>query len=348
MLCSSFGDAPDAASQVLIERSAENYARNPLAAKGLLLVLPQDKEEKTVLNQSTGEPVANEEEGREIRSYEARTKLVHMGASFLPVGFLNAIHQHDCDAIKQLLLELIRGMRRKYEMQLDELSNTVRDLLNNKQVAEVRAVLDAAIRPLQVWFNTHQVLESVDHDIETKLLRDMGAIRYAATLRASVNRRGSWDNFDYWLGLGLGTRQHTIARMAEQLTVLRGMIQNSLDTPDLTQAHGFLKHFRNQIDNAVSEFEQQVQTVGETAFSEQLRGDLPYWGKCQGRWGQGKGYKDDLATWTRAWFEEDSEHRKERYEYIDKEVKRRWREMLAKLSAQLRADEATIAPDNAN
>lgn len=342
VLCSSFGDAPDAASQVLIERSAENSVRNPLASKGLLLVLPQDKEEKTVLNQSTGEAVGNEEEGREIRAYETRTKLEHMGASFLPIGFLNAIHKDDCDLMKQRLLELIRSMRRQYEVQLDDLATTVRELLNNKEEAEIRAVLDQAIEPLQVWFDKHQELESVDHDIETKLLRDMGTIRYAATLRASVNRRGSWDNFDYWLGLGVGTRQHTKARTAEDLTVLRGLIQNALDNPDLALAHGFLKHFRNQVDEAVADFEQQVQSVGETAFSEQLRGDAAYWAKCQDRWGRGKGYKDDITGWTREWFDEDAGHRKERYEYIDREVKRRWREMLGKLSAQLRSDDVLV------
>jgi transcriptional regulator with XRE-family HTH domain len=345
VLCSSFGDAPDAASQVLIERSAENSTRNPLSTKGLLLVLPQDKEERTVLNQSTGEAVASEEEGREIRHYEARTKLDHLNASFLPVGFLNALRTEDCEAMKGRLLELILEMRRQYEVQVDELSQTVHDLLSNKQVAETRAVLDAAMRPLQVWFDNHQELEEVDHDIEAKLLRDMGAIRYAGTLRASVNRRGAWDNFDYWLGLGLGTRQHTVARTAEQLTVLRGLIQNALDDSEWAPAHGFLRHFRNQIDQAIAEFEQHVQAVGESAFSEQLRSDANYWTKCQGRWGQGKGYKDDLAYWTKQWFEEDSTHRKDRYDYIDREVQRRWREMLVKLSTQLRSDEATASGD---
>jgi hypothetical protein len=337
VLCSSFKDAPDAASLALIERAMQSGMNSPLATKGLLLVLPQNNEERTVLNQSAGEAVSSEEEGREIRRAETVTKLERLGADYLPVEFLNILNPDDCDAATQALVRLVQSMRQRYEKRIDDLADTIKHLLDDKKSSETRAVMKMAMDPLSVWFDQNEELEEVDHDIEEKLIRDMGAIRYASTLRASVNRFGSWDKFDYWLGLGLGTRQHTAARTSEQLTGLRYIIRNELANPDLTEAHGFLRHFLDRLDAAVAEFEQHVQTLGETAFMERLRSDADYWTRCRNRWGAGKGYKDDVTAMTEQWFSPEAEARRERYAYIDAEVKRRWREMLAALRAQLLA-----------
>lgn len=337
VLCSSFKDAPDAASLAFIERAAEGGFRSPLAHKGLLLVLPQNTEEKTVLDQSIGEPVASEEEGREIRRSEALVKLDRLGADYLELEFLNILKPEDCAAATQALLNLIQQMRKRYEDQIDDLITTVTHLLDDKKGAETKAVLEAATQPIEVWFTNNQELEEVEHDIEERLIREMGELRYASTLRAAVNRRGSWYNFDYWLGLGLGTKQHTVARTAEELTSLNVLIQNALQNPQLIEAHGFLRHFQTQVDTAVSDFYQQIQSLGETVFLEQLRNDNDYWSRCADRWGAGKGYKDDITSWTDDWFSKES--RQERYAYIDAEVKRRWREMLAVLRARLSSAE---------
>jgi len=336
VLCSSFGSPPDATSQAVIKRTAEDSMRSPLAHKALLLILPQGKEEQTVLNQ-VGEEVSDENEGREIRRYETLSRLGQLGAPDLPVGFLNAISLDDRRSARQQLVELVGEMRRRYEVQIEELASTVGKLLNKKKEKDIRNALVASIGPLQDWFDKNQNLEDVDHDIQSKLLRDMRAIGHAGHLRAAVNRRGSGDNFDYWLGLGLGTKQHTVAQTTEQLTGLKRLIRKTLDNSDLSEAHGFLKHFQSQVDNAVVEFYRQVTSVGETAFSKQLREDAKYWSTCKNRWGEGKGYKDDISCWTKDWFKEDAELRNERYIYINKQVKLRWRVMLAGLSAQLKS-----------
>jgi hypothetical protein len=114
---------------------------------------------------------------------------------------------------------------------------------------------------------------------------------------------------------------------------LRGIISNALNDAELGDAHDFLSHFLNQIDAAVSTFHQEVQSVGETAFFEQLREDHGYWDKCRGRWGGGPGYKMDIRRWTNSWF--DHTTREERYRFIENEIQRRWRDMMSKLDAQL-------------
>lgn len=83
----------------------------------------------------------------------------------------------------------------------------------------------------------------------------------------------------------------------------------------------------------VATFQQEVQSLGETAFFEQLREDHAYWDRCRSRWGDGRGYKVDIRRWTDDWF--DHSTREERYRFIEQEIQRRWRDMMTNLDAQL-------------
>ncbi len=342
VLCSSFTDAPDAATQAFIERAAQGGLQSPLSNKGALLVLPKDGEEKSVQDRSLGEPVSSEDQGREIRQDELTMTLHHLGAGDLRVHFLNVQREGDYAAAKGSLVEMVKSLRRRHEEQIDSLVATVERIRKNKADAQTRAVFEAATASLRVWFmNNTELDDEAKHEVEATLLEEMETIRYASTLRASVNRRGNWHNFDYWHGLGWGTRTNTKARTAEQVTILRGQTQTAIQNPDWIEAHGFLSHFLTQVESAVEEFYQEVQALGESAFSEQLRGDNDYWSKCQSRWGGGKGYKDEITRWTDTWFSDPS--RRDRYAFIDAEVKRRWRKTLVSLGEQLQSPGASEA-----
>ena len=89
-------------------------------------------------------------------------------------------------------------MRRAYEEQIDSLVSTVARFITNRANEEMRATFQAATRPLRIWFTQNSELATLQQDIDVALLEKMDGIRYASTLRASVNRRGTWHNFDYW------------------------------------------------------------------------------------------------------------------------------------------------------
>src|SRR5207249_10690779 len=135
---------------------------------------------------------------------------------------------------------------------------------------QVKAVFEKAIRPLRVWFSDNLLLPANDQKIQAALLEEMKELRYVASLRASINRLGNWYNFDYWHGLGFGTRRKTVERAAEQITVLKGLIANALNDHELEEAHNFLRHFQRQVETGVAQFYQEVQTLGEAAYLDQL------------------------------------------------------------------------------
>lgn len=337
VLCSGFKDAPDAAMQAVIEQATAGGLRGSLRSRSLLLVLPQSGEEAAVRDNSTGEPVSTPAEGREIRHGQVAMTLGHLGEHELPVEFLNVRDDGDCVAAQRMLMARLGDMRTSHEEQIDNLVSTVTRFIENRANEEMRATFLAATRPLRTWFAQNSQLAPKEQNVETALLEKMDGIRYASTLRASVNRRGSWQNFDYWFGLGMGTRQETVARTADRITVLRGLVQIALGDADLAEVHDFLRHFMKQIETMIATFELGVQSLGETAFFEKLREDQDYWNQCRQRWGGGAGYKIDIRRWTDTWF--DSPLREERYHFIEQEIQQRWTEMIASLDAQLSSAE---------
>ena len=158
-------------------------------------------------------------------------------------------------------------------------------------------------------------------------------------------RYGNWYNFDYWHCLGFSGRRDVVARSADQITVLKGLIETALSDPQLSEAHDFLRHFQTQVEGGLIQFYQDVQTLGESAFLDQLKEDHDYWNMCTSRWGGGPGYKSDISRWTGEWFS--TKDRVPRYTFIEQEIQRSWQELIQRLDDQLasvrREDEAVAA-----
>lgn len=202
----------------------------------------------------------------------------------------------------------------------------------NRKDAETRAVFEAATKDLRNWFAAHTGLPKADVEVQSALIEEMDGLRYASSLRASVNRGGHWHNFDYWHGLGFGTRREAVARAMKQVEELKVLIAAALRDQDLSTAHDFIKHFSNELETSVGAYYQWTQTLGEGAFQNQLGEDSEYWRKCQGRWGGGPGYKTAISGWTSSWF--DAESSKERSEFVEAELQRQWKELFRKLDTQ--------------
>ena len=152
-------------------------------------------------------------------------------------------------------------------------------------------------------------------------------------MRASVNRRGDWQNFNYWQGLGNGARQAVKARIKKQVTKIMGVIETQVTSFEQQPFGSFLVHFQQQFVEKAKQFFIWVGRVGETAFYEQFHSDDEYWRKAQGRWGAGKGYKTDISGWTDKWF--DKTEPSDRSEFLDAEIALKWRHLIEELEEVL-------------
>lgn len=337
VFCSGFNDAPNAAVQKLIERAIDGGLRDSIISRGRLLILPKGGEEAAVLSDFTGEPVSDWDEGREIRLDQVRTTtMTSLNVQKMHIEFLNVQSEQDCSQIRSFMLNSVIDLRDKMAVQIDLLSDRVDYLIRNKADEQSRAVFEKAINPLRIWLTSNGTLKGQMHRADKALLADMDQLRYASSLRASVNRRGNWHNFDYWHSLGYGVRCDVVAHSKEQFTKLEGIIENSLNDPDLEEMHEFLRQYLIKIKEASTFLFVDVEQLGETMFAEPLRAEYEYWRDCQSRWGGGPGYKSDIRNWTYGWFEDGS--RSTMHEFLVKEIQLRWGQLIGSLLNYLETD----------
>jgi transcriptional regulator with XRE-family HTH domain len=342
VFCSKFGDAPTGASLAVMERAINGGLRDGLLHRGLLLVLPRGDEDLRVRDNSTAQRVSTSEEGRAIRLDQIKTTLLHHKLQEMPVQFLNVRVKADCEDLRKEIVNRILEMRRRKEVEIEVLVSSIERLIANKKTEETRAVFYAATKALRLWFSRNVELPSATDGSHESLVQEMARLRYVTSLRASVNRKGSWYNFNYWHGLGFGTRTQTVQRTTDQVDELKVLINAALHDKEYAPVHDFLKFFLSEVEKSIAELYKKAQTLGETAFETELSADFNYWLRCQNRWGEGPGYRDDIKDWTSDWFDEDIRNKRE--EFIDVEVQKLWKQMLSELGEQISSKEQeTIA-----
>ncbi|MCI0628903.1 MAG: helix-turn-helix domain-containing protein [Acidobacteria bacterium] len=333
VFCSGFEDAPDGAMQAVIERARDAGLQTEMLERGMLLILPRGEQEMNVRDGSSGELVADIIEGREVRGEQAQTTLRHIGFAGLATKFLDVTRPEDCDNVRRTLVERVLGIRRRVEDEIRVLTRTVNHLIVNKADEEVRAVFEQATHRLRIWFANHRNVPEGVPPVQDALLEEMEGL-HASTLRASINRFGDYDRFDYWHGLGFGARRGTKRRTDKLIAELRGVIQNAIDDEQMSHAHDFLRHFKAQVEEEYKSFLLGVQALGETAFHDQLRVDHDYWSRCRSRWGtRVPGYKLEIKAWTGDWFGQDPPRHRQRF--IEEEIQQKWAAILDQLEMQL-------------
>lgn len=334
VFCSSFKDSPDAAMLDILERAVQGGLREGIAERFTFVVLPQGREEAKVRDQQ-GHLAENVDDGREIKSEQIGSTFSRLGLPHLRVEFTDVMVPSDCEQLRKQLLAMVLSQRQKASERISSLVQTVDHLIANRENETVRAIMEMVTRPVLVWCDGNAIIPAGDPHVEKELLTDMEGLRYPSSLRASVNRRGDWYNFDYWHGLGFGSRREAVSRTSEQIAELKAILKNLSEDRNLADAHGFIAHLSAEFESELNEFFQDIQSVGEAAFGDQLREDNGYWQQCRDRWGGGPGYKMEIREWTDSWFSE--ERRTERRNFIESELQLRWRKVVSNVRSRVAA-----------
>ena len=340
VLCSDFVSAPDAAIQSVISRGLNTGCEELLADRASILVITKEEEDTRVFDDGTGEEVGEREIGRAIRSEQMKTTTLRdLGVHNMPVRFLDVVHEGDCENSRKFIVNQLDSLRKKWEKRAGLLIDTVDRLIANKADEKMKEAMDSAFAPILQALSNHKEISDENTDYHDKLVKDINGVRYASSLRASVNRRGDWQNFNYWHGLGNGARQAVKARTKEQVTKIMGVIETQVTSSEDQPFGNFLVHFQQQFEEKAKEFFVWVGRIGETAFYEQFHSDDEYWHQAQRRWGAGKGYKDDISGWTDEWF--DKTEPRDRSEFLDAEITLKWKHLIEELQEVLDSSSAS-------
>lgn len=302
VLCSRFNDAPEVALQSLLRRAKDAGARD-ITMKTVLLVLPRPDEAMAV-KYDDGTRVEDDHEGYDLKRDQIQLRLDQQGLSSVPVEFYNAREERPHE-MRTRLINRITDHRKHYAAQISRLAASVERLDEDRESEQIRLVFEHVMSDLSAWIHKNPTISISKDGLEEPLVAAISGMRYASTIRAAVVRYGDWYNLDYYHHLAYGVRKLAVEQIGAKIGALKIIIDNLISNDGLSPAKGFLEGVVGRIDAAVDEAYRRVQASGREAFKQTLAKDYGFWSKCEGRWGAGPGYRDDISLYTKQEFDRD-------------------------------------------
>ena len=307
IFCSRFLDAPDETTRTLIERARDAGIKDRLSNETAILVLPRNEEAITV-NTLDGTPIQEREEGYMVRSDDIQSDLMKYDLRNLPVWFFDAKKESPSET-RNFIIKRIMALRTYYENRIIDVRKTIDKVSENIQDAKAQAAFSAVLHSIDAWIKEHKVLSPIGK-IQTSLIDTIEDKRtYAASVRACVNRLGSWYNLDYYYQIGFGTRTETVKTISEMLSELNTIIKNLQAQDDLKPAHEFLSELQHFCDSESEYLYQEIQRYGQEIYKKKLYESKPLWAYLQDQWGRGAGYKIRISKKTEEWFTDEEQER---------------------------------------
>jgi transcriptional regulator with XRE-family HTH domain len=307
VLCSGFNDAPEVALQSLLRRAKEAGARD-VNLKTVLLVLARP-DEALAVKYDDGTRVDTDEEGYDLKRDQVHLRLNQQGLSEIPVVFFNARDERP-DDVREQLIGQVRAHRRHYAERIAKIANAIDRLERNRSDEEIRIVFEHVLSDINAWISANRDIDLSEKGVEEPLVEAIGGTRYASTIRAAVRRTGDWYNLDYYHHLAYGVRKLGVDQIGTRIDDLKVIVGNLINNAELSSAKEFLVGILERVDVALDESYRRLQASGRETFKQTLAKDFAFWAQCDGRWGQGPGYRDAIQAMTDAELEQQREELK--------------------------------------
>jgi hypothetical protein len=333
--CSRFNDAPEQSIQSLFSHMREIGLGAQLSLETALLILPRVDEAAKVMAEDG--IVADEDEGKIIREEQVEDTLqqkLQVKFDELPkICFFNS-GSDSPDEVLQVLETLIENLRQDRINQIEEIEQAVRELEVNREALHAKAAFETVSNAIAAWVSSSRGILADVQQLYKPLVDDIGAKEvYASSIRASVNRRGDWPNFDFHYKLALAARKKVVSSFNYSFAEIRLVLENQERQEVLSPVHPFIREVLRTVTARVERINDRASELARSMFEPPLKGDFGFWQRQQGEWGQGSGYKSRVAAGTENWFRSNNPAPKEML--IQQEVSNAWRSLVEEIEALL-------------
>lgn len=313
VICCRFNDAPDKTMSGLLKNAIDAGLSNRIEGETVLLILDRNNEAEDVID--VDEAVGDKGDGRDIRSDHIDSDLRHsVKAGLLDIKFFDAKNDDSSDLHKYLSRK-ISILRDVHYERLSEIESAVSNIdreLDSQTALQAKQQVKSTLEPwlkkaLSCSPNLKEYFLPLISDIS-----DRGT--YAASVRASINRKGEWHNLNYYQNLASGARIQIVEQidyLKEELLVL---IDNMLSQNDLQPAYALLKQLKHTTEKRLGDMYQHVFSKGRAVYEKELYSDSVLWSSLASEWGQGPGYKGRIGRDSQQWFQ------KKKYPYFEDQV----------------------------
>ena len=301
VLCCRFNEAPDKTISGLLKLAKDAGLNQRVAKEIVLLILDRESEAEKVID--IDEPVGDKTEGREIRADQVVNDLKHtLQLDNLDVLFFD-VTSDDPKKINKLLVEKVSVIRGQYADNIVEIEKAIRDIETELASQSAKAAKNQVKNTLEPWVKKAQGCSPSLKEYFLPLINDIkNKGTYAASVRASVNRRGEWHNLDYYQLLATGAREQVVDQIGTLKDEFIVLIDNMLSQNELQPAYALLKQLKQTTEKRLGHIYQKSFAKGRAVYEEKLSSDNQLWGVLFNEWGRGPGYKDRVSGKSETWF----------------------------------------------
>ena len=321
VLCTKFADAPNATTQRHLRESMDAESDAHERRRQAILVLPRGDEALEVPG-SDG-PATSREHGYALRRKEIELALVNAQLPATPVYFFDA-RNDDADTIWKKLRIQIGEIRSSYAKRGAIAALGVNNLMENVddvRATEARRDIEQEIASL---LKELTALPGVVRPAYLNLI-DQVAVGHHSSIAASIYRRGDWDNFQFAHILGTGVRNDAGLRMRKHVErIEHRLLDLTSKYEDMDGVAPTLSALGARLAEGRQEFLATARTIGRDAYGILLANEGDAWTRSADRYGQGSGYKQDIAGLWREYFET-SEDARETAEAITERLQDAWK-----------------------
>ena len=331
VLCSKFNDAPSHSVQQLLERSVQGQFPD-LNTKAAVLVLPRPEEALAVKN-DVGELAEDTEDGYDLKGEQAKATLDTQNLPIADIEFFN-VREDEVRRLNDFLLRLVGNLRELHLQRLNAVIYEANAVVQNFEKEQTSVTLKEVARRLKVWLENHEDLSHSTLPLEARLFNAINNA-HSSSVRASIRREGEWYNLDYSHQLGYGARVKASNTIRTEQRDFTANIRNILDDLELEEAYGLAQQAQRIFNSGIETLLRSSRQVGVNVHVNSMKPDSVFWSQCEDRWGQGPGYRDDILSFHRKWFETRNQRNENRVQSI---VEREWQGTLSRLSGILQVD----------
>lgn len=333
VICTSFNDAPDQSMRKIVEQMIKGGLTEQLYTKTILLIIDREKASSSVADDD-GELVGDKTYGRAIRIGQVLNDLEQKYG--LDGDRLNVVCYDAFDDERNVLLDCIQERLSKlelsYKTKVELISKGVTELINEQNSQSFNIAKKALLDVFSKWFNDAENFTTSVDPLHSSLLNEISTTRAAATIRASVARRGHWHNLDMYETLAQQAKFDVNQNKAKLFNDFDCLIDSCIENPQLHKVYNISVQLK-QVAQRVRQ--QELMTVYEQSI-EFYNSDFYYatnmWNSAQDEWGRGSGYKGRVVAHIRNHF--GNEQRK--YEkQLEQKSNRRWKKFLKQIKSML-------------
>ena len=335
VLCSRFNEAPDKTIIGLLKLAKAAGLSHKISQEVVLLILDRGEEAAQVID--VDEPVGDKDEGREIRAEQVANDIKRtLQIEDIDIVFFDA-QVDDPRLIKRRLGQKIAGLRARQARELDNIERDVKSIeaeMSSQASAKAKEQLANVLRP---WIDKSKRCSPAVNEYFLSLMDEIQDKKtYASSVRASVNRKGEWHNFDYYQLLATGAREQIVAQIDALRSELVVLIDNMLAQPIFQPAYALLEQLKQVTDKRLNDIYQKAFMEGRAVYQESLSSDSQLWDNLSSEWGKGPGYKNRISDGSEAWFydQQYTEHEGQ----ITVQLLKSWNDYLREIEAILGLD----------